>query len=341
MRRTPAERVAAVALWPAARMWSMAASVRTRLYDAGVFPRRHLRRPVVSVGNLSAGGTGKTPFVIWLFSELLARGVKPAVLTRGYKRPGARDLLLTRNGANPDALSAGDEAQLMLRRGVAPIGVGADRHRTGSMLETDLGVELHILDDGFQHLQLGRDLDIVLLDCTRPPWQDDLLPAGRLREPLHALARAHIIVLTRVQKWTEVPDLESRLRAWAPRAAIFTARTCLLGNSGALPAGPVLAFAGIGNPRAFFADLCVAGVQVVRSEPFADHYRYSVRDLLELEKRARDAEAEALVTTEKDAMNLPHTYRNGLDLPVRVVTMKLEIDRGEELVERVLSAIHK
>lgn len=331
-------------LWPAARLWSLAARARVDLYRSGRWAQRRLSRPVVSVGNLSVGGTGKTPFVIWLFGELVRRGLKPAVLTRGYRRPGHEPLLLTRPGWTPEAAAGGDEVQVMLKHGLAPIGVDADRFRAGQALEAQCGVDLHILDDGFQHLALARDLDIVLLDSSRPPWDDDLLPAGRLREPPSALERAAVIVLTRVQNWTELEPLEARLRQLAPQAAIHRARTRLAGLAGANGqpmSGPVLAFAGVGNPRAFFADLCLAGVRVVGTRRFPDHHRYTARDLQRLERRALDVSAQALVTTEKDAAKLSHACRDGLEIPLEVVGMELELERGAELVDRIEALVRK
>ena len=343
-------------LWPVARLWSVAARARVRLYASGAWRQHRLGRPVVSVGNLSAGGSGKTPFVIWLFSALAERGLKPAVLTRGYRRPaGGKTLLFTRTGHGaawpPGAASAGDEVQVMLRSGLAPIGVDANRLRAGRALEAECAVDLHLLDDGFQHLALSRELDIVLVDSSRLPWEDDLLPAGRLRESPSALSRAGVIVLTRVQNWTAPGPLEARLRRLAPQAEIYHARTRLRAEAGAAepsvsvpaPASsqPALAFAAVGNPRAFFADLCVAGFRVVETQPFRDHHRYTARDLRRLEHRARRMGAEALLTTEKDAANLPESCRNGLELPLRVVGMELEVERGAELVNHVVGLVRK
>lgn len=341
-------------LWPAARLWSLAARARVELYRRGAFKQRRLARPVVSVGNISAGGAGKTPFVIWLFSELAARGYRPSVLTRGYRRPPGPDTLLVL-GCQQDGSAAGDEVQVMMRHGVAPIAVDADRFRAGSALEAQPGgVSLHILDDGFQHLALARDLDIVLVDTSRPPWKDDLLPAGRLREPPSALGRADVLVLTRVQDWARLDELTGPLRDLAPRADIYLARTRLAGqaahpgdagNRGSSPGSvlqrPALAFAGIGNPKAFLADLCLAGIQVVGAQSFPDHHRYTAADLERLERSARSLQAQFLITTEKDAANLPSELLRRLELPLRVMRMELEVERGGDLVDRVEKLIRQ
>lgn len=329
-----------VALWPLSKIWETAARVRVRLYRSGKLERRSLSRPVISIGNLSAGGTGKTPFVIWLFQELRRSGVHAAVLTRGYRRPrGDETLILSHPGV--DAGSGGDEVQVMLRHGVAPVGVDADRFRAGRAMEAECHPDLFLLDDGFQHLSLSRDLDVVLVDSTRPPWQDRMLPAGRLREPLSALSRAHFVVVTRVQAWTEMEYALARLKLAAPRAGIVVARTRLSAPPGetAIAPGLAFAFAGIGNPKAFFADLCLAGVQVVGTRAFRDHHNYTVADLRSLQRRAEAAGAFQLVTTEKDAVKIGPALREESGMPIRVAVMTLDVEGGEKVVGSIVSLL--
>ena len=318
-------------LWPAARIFEAIARARVALYMRGGLRRRRLGAPVISVGNLSAGGTGKTPFVIWLFQQLCGRGMRPAVLTRGYRRDDRRQTLLLMDREEP-AEGAGDEVQLMLRHGVAPIGVDADRFRAGLALKAR--ADVFLLDDGFQHLALERDVDIVLVDCSRLPWEDDLLPAGRLREPPSALARAAAIVLTRVQKWTPLDAIRRQIRRWNRDAAIYVARTRLIDP---VPKETVLAFAAVGNPKAFVADLCLAGARVVATRGFPDHHRYSAADLLALERQAEAAGAETLLTTEKDDVNLPAAVRARLGLPLRVIRMELDVEDGDRLIDHFLT----
>jgi tetraacyldisaccharide 4'-kinase len=340
-----------IVLWPMGKLFEAGARTRAWLYRSGRLARRRLARPVVSIGNLSAGGTGKTPFTIWLFQELRARGVRPAVLTRGYRRPaGGRTLIL--RDAGEAAPTAGDEAQVMLRQGVAPIGVDADRFRAGRILELESTVDLFLLDDGFQHLALARDLDIVLVDSSRPPWRDRMLPAGLLREPLGAVARAQVIVLTRVQRWMDLEYAYARLKLASPRSRIFMASTRLV-LSPELQATPsntqreeassaalMFAFAGVGNPKAFFADLCLAGLKVIGTRRFGDHHVYSVKDLRDLERRAREAGAGELITTEKDAVKIPPAMRAGITMPIHVAGMQMEVESGAELIARIESLIH-
>jgi tetraacyldisaccharide 4'-kinase len=317
-------------LWPAARIFEAIARARVALYMRGRLRRRRLEAPVISVGNLSAGGTGKTPFVIWLFQQLGQRGMRPAVLTRGYGRDDRRQTLLL--DREEPAEGAGDEVRLMLRHGVAPVGVDADRFRAGLALKAR--ADVFLLDDGFQHLALERDFDVVLVDCSRLPWEDDLLPAGRLREPPSALARAAAIVLTRVQKWTPLDAIRRQIRRWNRDAAIYVARTRLIDPA---PKETALAFAAVGNPKAFVADLCLAGARVVGTRGFPDHHRYSAADLRALERQAEAAGAETLLTTEKDDVNLPAAVRARLGLPLRVIRMELDVDDGDRLIDHFLT----
>lgn len=320
-------------LWPLAKVWSVGARARVALYQGGFLRRYRLGKPVVSVGNLSAGGTGKTPFVLWLWRELERRGIAASVLTRGYRREDRRDPLVFNT---PDgSQGAGDEVRLLLNAGVRPVGVAFRRELAGLAVESDYPVDLHLLDDGFQHLSLVRALDIVLLDCTRPPWEYELLPAGRLREPLSALARADIIILTRAYDWTPVKELERQVRSHNDRALLTKATTEVLGVPGAI--GPVFAFAGIGNPKAFFDDLGRSGVEVAGTLAFSDHHRYTVRDLERIAAKAGRAGAQTLVTTEKDAINLPGPTR----LPLAVAGLKLLLEDGDQVVERVCAVVRK
>jgi tetraacyldisaccharide 4'-kinase len=319
-------------LWPLARVWSAGARARVALYQGGFLRRYKLRKPVVSVGNLSAGGTGKTPFVIWLWRELEARGIAASVLTRGYRREDRREPMLFTSPEGSER--AGDEVRLLLAAGVHPVGVAGRRELAGVEIEDQHDVDLHLLDDGFQHLALCRALDIVLLDCTRPPWEYDLLPAGRLREPMAALERADIVVLTRAYEWTQAGELERQVREANPRAFITRATTAVYAG---VP-GPVFAFAGIGNPKAFYDDLGRANVEVVGELSFWDHHKYSEADCARIAKRAQECGAISIVTTEKDAMNLPRIDA----IPGLVVaSMDMIVEAGDEIAARVVEVSRK
>ena len=292
-------------LWPASFVFEGLVVLRARLYEQGVLRQRRLSGRVISVGNLTVGGTGKTPMVLWLVERLLAEGRRVAILTRGY------------GGAEPPeahgALPSDEVALLRARLGAkVQFGIGADRYARGRMLERH-GVEWFVLDDGFQHVQLARDVDIVLVDATDPFGGGHVLPVGRLREPRSALARADVVVITRSE---HAPAIETVIRRHT-EAPIFYAQTHLraLLTLVANPEQPELAanhwrelkffaFCGIGNPEAFFDDLRRWGMNLVGTAAYRDHYRYSQRDAEELERRAEAAGADALLTTEKDVFNL-------------------------------------
>jgi tetraacyldisaccharide 4'-kinase len=325
-----------VALWPLARVWEAAARARVSLYKGGFLQRYRLSKPVISVGNLSAGGTGKTPFVMWLWRQLADRGLAASVLTRGYRRQDdRRDPLVFHSPEGSER--AGDEVRLLLHGGVRPVGVAVKRELAGMAIEESATVDLHLLDDGFQRLSLVRALDIVLLDCTRPPWEYDLLPAGRLREPMSALGRAGIVVLTRAYGWTQANELEKQVRKYNPRALLTRAVTEVTGVNREI--GPAFAFAGIGNPKAFYDDLGRANVEVLETLSFWDHHRYSEADRARIAQKAAAVGAQVLVTTEKDAMNLGAAPDVAFPMQLVVAGLDLIIDDPEAVVDRVVEAV--
>jgi len=311
----------AIALWPLSLVYGSAARLRAWLYKCGWLKQKRLNRPVISVGNITVGGTGKTPMVIWLAERLLAQGKRVAILSRGYR--------------GSDGTS--DEIELMKQRlqNRVMFGVGAHRYAEGRRLES-AGVDLYVLDDGFQHLQLARDVDIVLVDSTRPLQHEFLLPAGPLREPQSALNRATSVVYTRTE--------QSKLKLDAlPRPAplaVFLANSKLLGfrRRGAGDqqtlhpslTGSYFAFCGIGNPDAFFADLERWGIRLAGRRSFRDHHRYTRRELSELDREAEIAGCTALVTTEKDAHNIEAATVS--NLPVEVAVVAIEIQNETEFL---------
>jgi tetraacyldisaccharide 4'-kinase len=277
-----------------------AAAVRRRRerYAARPDLRRRLRHPVVSVGNLAVGGRGKTPTVATIARLLLAMGERPAILSRGHARRRADDgVVVVRDplGIRGDLDRSGDEP-LMLARQLpgASVVVCADRFLAGRLAEHHLGATVHVLDDGFQHLQLDRDADIVLLgkdDVARPVT----LPTGRLREPIDTLLAADAILVADDDVWTD------RNHGEIP---VFRTRRTLGPAIDADPRAPVLAVAGIARPQAFFAALRADGWQLAAERSFRDHYRYSPRDLSDLASAVRASGAAAIVTTEKDYVRL-------------------------------------
>lgn len=296
-----------VLLWPAAGLFEGLVLLRSRLYGEEVLRRKRLGGRVISVGNLTVGGTGKTPMVLWLAERLRAEGKGVGILTRGY-----------RGAEQSDARGTGlsDEVALLRARlgGRVQFGIGADRYAKGVMLERH-GVEWFVLDDGFQHLQLGRDADVVLIDATDPFGGGHLLPVGRLREPKSALARADVVVVTRSE---HAPAVEAVVRRYT-EAPIFYAQTQLktlfsLAGDRTEPEPArgdwqglrFFAFCAIGNPAAFFDDLRRWGINAVGTASYRDHHRYSQSDADDLERQANAAGAGTLICTEKDVFNLRH-----------------------------------
>ncbi|HEV2177712.1 MAG TPA: tetraacyldisaccharide 4'-kinase [Terriglobia bacterium] len=304
-------------LAPFAVGYRAAMALRRTAYRRRWLRTQRLNRPVISVGNLTVGGTGKTPLVAHITRLLLDRGWRPGILTRGYGRNHGLKLvaLEPRAGRAPDPRLVGDEPALLARKlPDVPIVVCADRYAGGRVAEDRFNVGVHVLDDGFQHFGLARDLEIVVIDTTETLFDHDLLPVGRLREPWSAVERADVVVLTRVELGDPVP-LERKVRRLNPRAEIFYGATKLcelvdLASGRIYPAGafegdPVYAFCGIGNPTAFFADLRRWGFSVLTEQAFRDHHLYSGEDLLPILMSLERSPAAAMITTEKDAMNLP------------------------------------
>ena len=314
------------------------------LYGAGVALHRAFARkkwaPIttICVGNLTTGGTGKTPAVIYLARELVQLGRKPAILMRGYKAQGG-----------DEALEAGDA----LKGLDIPIILGADRFQSALQARAQ-NRDVILLDDGFQHWRLARDLDIVLIDASDPfgggmGCGGALIPQGRLRKPVSGLARAGVILLTRSDASIDTTSLRETIRNLAPNAAILTARHAPAGvralkSSAAhwsvskLRGARVVAACGIGNPKAFLKTLKACGAEILASRNFDDHHEYAQRDLDELSKLAESHGAGAVVVTEKDAVKLA-----ALNLPERVelLALKIEfnIDGANELWTRVAQAL--
>ena len=319
-------------LWPLTLPYGAVARLRARAYEKGLLRQQHLDGAVISVGNLTVGGTGKTPMVLWLAEKLVAEGKKVGILTRGYR------------GRESAGGSTSDEVQLLQARlgDRVAFGIGAERFERGQELVKQ-GVKCFILDDGFQHLQLARDVDIVLIDATNPFGGRHLLPAGRLREPKTALSRADIIVITRSH---HAPGLEAAIRRESD-APIFYSRTRLDSvvawapgkSSDEIPHledKKLFAFCGIGNPSAFVADLRDWGFQVAGHRFFPDHHRYKLDDLHAIGMEAGRAGTSALVCTEKDIFNLGELRFQSLG--VFYCRISLEVDRDDQLWQLIGAA---
>jgi len=285
-----------------------------------MLPTRRLEGPVVSVGNLSVGGSGKTPFVILLGELLKARGIPFDILSRGYGRQTRGVLLVDPGGSSRDF---GDEPLLIARRLDIPVILGEERYQAGIFAEQKFGPRLHLLDDAFQHRALARDFDIVLV--TADDARDHLLPAGRLREPLTALQRADAVVLTA----GAAPDLfsvDGKL-VWRVRRGISAEN---------VPPKPV-AFCGIARPQNFVLQLRKAGIEPAAEAIYRDHHAYTENDIRELLALKTQSEAGGFVTTEKDAVNLG-AYFSALQ-PLAVVPVKMDLVDAANALDTMLRII--
>ncbi|HMD48960.1 MAG TPA: tetraacyldisaccharide 4'-kinase, partial [Bryobacteraceae bacterium] len=300
--------LAGLFLWTLSRAWSAGSILKQR---RDVARARKLDTPVVSIGAISMGGAGKTPMVDYLAERLSERGHHPAILTRGYRRRSIEASIVIEAGEPVPVAVTGDEAQIYIQSGHAHAGIGADRWSTGRMLEKEFEPDLFLLDDGFQHRKLVRDLDVVLLDALNPFAGGDVFPLGRLREPWSGLARADALVIMRARE-REYSGLIQKIREVNANAPIFRActeprywvnhRTERLAH---LPEGPAAAFCGLGNPASFWNTLKRARIEPVFQWVFDDHHHYRCPELQRLAAQARMHGASVLLCTEKDAKNLP------------------------------------
>jgi len=317
-------------LWPLSVPYGAMAHLRARLYRRGFLKQLRLNGKVISVGNLTVGGTGKTPMVMWIADRLLNEGKSVGILTRGYRGERVASSSNSNDDSGARAEITSDEVRMLRHRLGASVslGVGADRFEQGQRL-SKLGVKWFVLDDGFQHLRLARDVDIVLIDATDPFGGGRSLPVGRMREPKTALRRADIIVITRSN---HSPAVEAALRRDS-EAPIFYARTefdSIRGvwserlNEESARQRKLFAFCGIGNPSQFIADLRDWGFQVSGHRFFPDHHRYTQRDADEVGKAARAAGASSVICTEKDLSKLSNIRWRTCDLFVCRISMHIE-----------------
>ena len=329
-----------IVLWPFSLVYGAVAHLRARAYLQGILKPRRLNGTVISVGNVTVGGTGKTPMVLWIAERLASEGKSVGILTRGYR---GRQVASREEKSAATGASTSDEVRMLKSRlgDRVAVGVGPDRYANGRQL-VKRGVNWFVLDDGFQHLQLARDVNIVLIDATNPFVGGRLLPCGRLREPRSALARADIVVITRS---THAPALEAATQRETD-APIFYARPkldaiCsftegqLRGNVAPYALGKLFAFCAIGNPQAFLADLREWGLKVAGHKFFPDHHRFTDSDDEEILRAAAATGATGLICTEKDLYNLHAIYYS--KMPIFYCAISLHIDREEEFWKQVLA----
>jgi tetraacyldisaccharide 4'-kinase len=329
--------------WLLARVWEWGSRRRLR---RGFERRREFDVPVISIGNLTMGGTGKTPCVLHLAEAFRDSGRKPGILTRGYGRSSPDRFLVLAPGAAIRPEQTGDEPQIFVRSGLAPVGIGADRFEVGTLLRRRFDVDLMLLDDGFQHVRLSRDIDLVLIDALNPLGGGGVFPLGRLREPLQGLARADVILITRTDLADTARAVESVVRRFNQRAPIFHAcvapRAWVDHRSGtAHPAAKppftrAAAFCGLGNPASFRRTLERLPLKLVDWVQFEDHHRYRPLELRRIAHQSVLHGAEALVTTEKDTANLGEDWEHLLaPLPLYRLQVSIAIEREDEFLDEL------
>ncbi len=317
---------------------------RNAMYDRGLFRSRPLGVRTISVGNITTGGTGKTPLVAKIAEMLADSGEKVCILTRGYGRQnaGSRVVVADGNFIEDDPAIAGDEPAELARRlqSRAVIIADARRYEAGLWARQEFGITTFVLDDGFQHRQVARDLDIVCIDATDPFSGGKMLPIGRLREPVESLGRAGAVVITRSDLVKSVDEIRRQITKIKPEMPIFTCSTVvrgfadladyLAGVPTAVKMPPrALAFCALGNPRNFLRSIERAGIGVAGSVDFPDHHYYTAKDVEKIEEAAAKAGAHALVTTAKDAVKLKNA---GFNAPCFVMEIEVAVADADEFI---------
>jgi tetraacyldisaccharide 4'-kinase len=350
-------------LTPFSVAFGAVARTRLMLYRTGALRTQTIDAPVISVGNITTGGTGKTPLVAWLARRAAQAGERVCILTRGYGRANPSQQVLVSDGTGPlaGAREAGDEPRLLaeMLKGVSAVISNADRVAAARWALENLGSSTFILDDGFQHLAIARDLNLVVIDATAPWGGGRLLPRGRLREPLDGLRRADAIILTRSNLVSDLcsvrveaerlskgrPVLVSQTRTVRVRQLAYDSsdQETALNDAGgkafteSLPQ-PVAAFCALGNPQTFFAHLRGDGHTLAHTQSFRDHHVYTQGDVDGLTLEAREHGAHALLTTAKDAVKLRGL---GFELPCYVIEIEVSFDDEQKILELLDKALHK
>lgn len=324
------------------KLYGFVLSIRLLLYRSGLLKPRKLKVKVISVGNVTTGGTGKTPLVIYLAEKLKENGNKVVILTRGYKRKNKRMVDLNKETKEESSWEdVGDEPFLTSRR-LEDVPIIVTKHRlvSGSYAVKKYNPDVLILDDGFQHLKLQRALDVVVIDSTNPWGNGRLLPSGILREPLSSLKRADIFILTKTDQVSDLAKIKDTLRQYNPQAPMVKSVYRLRSVENLSDHSPVdsdklenkkaLAFSGIGNPKSFENNLRQLKINVLKHRIFADHFAYRRKEVLSLLQEAKNLGADFIVTTEKDSVRIPMVNRQ--EVPIYVIKIDLNITSGEEML---------
>lgn len=348
-------RAAVFGLAPLSGLYQLGLAARRSLYRRGIFKTHRLNVPVISIGNLTTGGTGKTPLAEWIANQLAEKGRRVCILTRGYGRENEKHQVVVSNGSEilSTAEKAGDEPLMLAERllNKAAVVSNADRQSAANWAVANLNSDVLVLDDAFQHLRIARSLDIVTIDAMQP-WDNGwLLPAGRLRERPAEVARADCAVITRVSdrsnaqqlvsqisQRTGKPVFRSRMSLKDARPSQYSAATNEQFTAEELKTIPALAFCGLGRPQAFLTDLQEAGYKVVDSLTFRDHHSYNQSDIDRVSRTAVAKGAKVLLTTAKDEVKL-RSLR--FELPCYVLIVTIEIEEEEAFIRLIDGALRK
>ncbi|UCG58545.1 MAG: tetraacyldisaccharide 4'-kinase [Phycisphaerales bacterium] len=335
----------------AAAGYSAAVRIRNFLYSTGLLKTHRVTTAVLSVGNITAGGTGKTPLVIWL-CNFITRDYKCAILTRGYKARSASRVMRRakdeRNTQHDIRYTTDEPAVLAQSCPQVNVVVNPDRVAGAGRAVGEFGANVLIMDDGFQHRRLARDLDIVTIDATNPFGYGKLLPAGLLREPVGALARADAVVITRCDQIdvAELARLETKLREVSPNTTIakaIHAPVCVKAADGKekplekLNGKKVFAFCGIGNPDSFLSTVRALGCNPVGSKAYDDHHHYTRDCLAETSEQAARLKADMILTTEKDWTKIAALDAAERDIPYLCLVVRIEFIAGEETLKALIN----
>lgn len=336
-------------LSPLSALYSSITRARLAAYERNLLHVYTLEVPVISVGNLTTGGTGKTPLVEWIARKLANESREVWVLTRGYGRNTAEERVLVSNGGSvlSNERDAGDEAFLLAQnlRNLASVVCDADRVAAGRWVLEEFKVDVFILDDGFQHLRLARNLNILTIDATNPWGGGKLLPIGRLREPTDGIRRADCVVITRTDQSQSLSSLKKEISCLGCDRSIFLSQMKTTGirllssqvheRQTALPE-PVAAFCAVGNPASFFYQISSEGYEIAFTKVFPDHHSYTSSEVKALVREAQRQGARSLITSAKDAVKLRSF---SMDLPCYVLEIEIEIEESDGFTSLIRNSI--
>lgn len=323
---------------PLSALYGAVTRTRLSLYQRGTFQTTKLERPVISVGNITAGGTGKTPLVEWISKIVAAHGKKVCILTRGYGRENPQRQVVVSDGVTILATpkESGDEPYLLATKlqGSAAVISNIDRISAGRYAIENFQTDCFVLDDGFQHLRIARDLNVVTVDATNPWGGGELLPYGRLREPRAGLSRADCVVITRCDQANDLDQLREQIHDLTSGRPVFDSKMQPVKDL--LPHGPVAAFCAVGNPQSFFTQLRNAGYELAIQKVFTDHHAYTQQDVNHLIDEASRAGATNLITTAKDAVKLRSL---SFTLPWHVFEIEISIQNEDEFRKLIFNVL--